>query len=258
MLSTAPFASPDRPVARPGQPAPPPVETPDPRRYSLCREPVCWVLVFQGREAYLSYEIGLCYVSHLLQHPNQTVSAARLFVKFHPPSPGASGITELGLSDASEAIELSDDAIPGEENLDKDTERVLEAHREKAQKCRDMLRDPDASPSGKQLAREQLQQITRFLATQKSSAQDSSTQAGKRVRKSIQRLCDHLREPMPGEKAPNPEALAFADYVEEHILVPSRRYTLAKKGANVHFARGELAGQLSFECPSDHRWSIRP
>jgi hypothetical protein len=51
-------------------------------------------------------------------------------------------------------------------------------------------------------------------------------------------------------------ALAFAEYIEKHILVPSRRYTRAKPGSNVRIARGELAGRLIFECPPGHRWSV--
>jgi hypothetical protein len=61
---------------------------------------------------------------------------------------------------------------------------------------------------------------------------------------------------MPGEKEPRPVAVAFADYIEEHILVPSRRYTRAKPGARVRIARGELAGRLIFEGPPGDRWSV--
>jgi hypothetical protein len=56
---------------------------------------------------------------------------------------------------------------------------------------------------------------------------------------------------------PDPVAVAFAEYIEQHILVPSRRYTRAKSGANVRVARGELAGRLIFECPPGHRWNVR-
>jgi hypothetical protein len=235
---------------------PPPIVQPAaPFRYSLRREPACWVLVFEGKYAYLKHEIGLRYVNYLLHHPDQAVSGATLFSKFHPQSPEASGITQLVRPDAGEPRDLPDDAIPSEDNLDKDTERILAAHREKAQEFRETLRDPEALPSEKDFARQQLQQIIEFLATQKSTTQDASTRAGKRVRKSIQRLCENLTSQESGQPAPDPVAREFAAYVAQHILGPSRRYSVPKKGANVRVARGELAGQLTFECPSGHRWS---
>jgi hypothetical protein len=87
-----------------------PVETPDPLCYTLRREPACWVLVFQGRRAYLKYEIGLAYVAYLLSHPDQRVSGTTLFSKFHPQSPKASGISHLVSPDGGEITDLPDDA----------------------------------------------------------------------------------------------------------------------------------------------------
>jgi hypothetical protein len=243
------------PANEAGQTAP--VETPDPLCHTLRREPACWVLVFQGRRAYLKYEIGLQYVGYLLSHPDQRVSGATLFSKFHPQSPKVSGISHLVSPDGGEITDLPDDATPSEENLDKDTERVLEAHREKAHEFRETLRDPDASASDKEFARRELRQIIRFLATEKRTNQDPNTRAVKRVHKSIQRLCDHLASQEPGHTAADPVAREFAGYIAQHILVPSRRYTVARRGANVRVARGELAGHLVFECPRGHNWFVQ-
>ena len=76
------------------------------------------------------------------------------------------------------------------------------------------------------------------------------------VHRSIQRLCTSLRKSAAGQGVANLTVLAFAEYIERHILVPSRRYTRAKLGANVRVARGELAGRLIFECPAGHCWSV--
>jgi hypothetical protein len=59
---------------------------------------------------YLKHEIGLHYVSYLLHHPNEAVSGATLFSKFHRQSAKASGITALALPDTGEFPEHSDDA----------------------------------------------------------------------------------------------------------------------------------------------------
>src|ERR1035437_2652820 len=97
IVSTPVLANPHRPITTPPQPLPLTVETPDPSCYSLCREPACWVLVLEGKRAHLKHEIGLHYVNYLMHHPNQAVSGATLFSKFHLQSPETSGITHLAL-----------------------------------------------------------------------------------------------------------------------------------------------------------------
>ena len=140
-------------------------------------------------------------MSYLLRQPNEAVSGATLFSKFHLQSAKTSGITSLALSDTGEFTDLSDDTTLSQENLDKDTDRVLAAHREKAEEFRETLQNPDALPSDKEFAREQLRQIIAFLGTEKSITQDPNTCAGKRVRKAIQRLCDNLARQEPGATA---------------------------------------------------------
>ena len=76
------------------------------------------------------------------------------------------------------------------------------------------------------------------------------------MHRSITRRCEHLTQPTGAEGRPDPVAAAFAEYIEQHILQPSRRYTRARPGANVRLARGELAGRLVFECPPGDRWSV--
>ena len=114
-------------------------------------------------------------------------------------------------------------------------------------------------PEAERLEAQRLhEELLAFLKEHYRPPRSTGRAVTKRVHKSIQRLCGHLRNPMPTEKVPNSVALAFAEYIEEHIVVPSHRYTRAKPGARVRTARGELAGRLIFECPPDHRWSVRP
>ena len=203
-LSIPALANPHRPMTTPLQPPPLKMEVPDSFRYSLCREGACWVLLFKDGRAYLKHEIGLDYVSYLLRHPNEAVSGATLFSKFHRQSANASGITALPLPDTGEFTELSDDATISEENLDKDTERILAAHRAKAQEFREMLQNPDASPSDKKFAREQLRQIIEFLDTEKSIAKDRNTCAAKRVRKVHPAPLRQSRSPRARTRCPRP------------------------------------------------------
>ncbi len=106
-------------------------------------------------------------------------------------------------------------------------------------------------------ARHRYDQLLAFLKRHYRPERDPGGAVTRLVHRSIQRLCTSLRKPVAGQSVPDPVALAFAEYIEQHILVPSRRYTRAKPGSNVRLARGELAGRLIFECPPGHRWSAR-
>ena len=99
-------------------------------------------------------------------------------------------------------------------------------------------------------------ELLAFLKQHYRSERDPGSDVTRVVHRSIQRLWTNLRKAVAGQGVPDPTALAFAEYIERHILVPSRRYTRAKAGANVRVARGELAGRLIFECPPGDQWLV--
>jgi hypothetical protein len=105
-------------------------------------------------------------------------------------------------------------------------------------------------------ARRLYDELLAFLKQHYRPEPDPGGEVTRVVHRSIQRLCTNLRKAVAGQGVPNPTALAFAEYIDRHILMPSRRYTRAKTGANVRVARGELAGRLVFECPPNDRWSV--
>ena len=234
------------------------ISSADPCRCSLHREAACWVLVFKGGRALLKYEIGLKYVAYLLSHPDEPVPSATLFSMFSP-----------GRRTKSPAIELSDtaknelkpvtDGIPIDQLApDREELKARRSYYARLREYKETMNDVTTPESERLEAGRLYEELLVFLKNQYRPACSPGRAVTKRVHKSIQRLCDHLRNPMPTVKVPNPTALAFAEYIEEHIVVPSHRYTRAKSGARVRIARGELAGRLIFECPPDDRWSVRP
>jgi hypothetical protein len=138
----------------------------------------------------------------------------------------------------------------------KDEAEARSRHYAQLREYREAMDDPAIPESERVEAQRSHDELLAFLKEHYRPAPDAGGAVTKLVHRSIRRLCEHLKEARPGQKAPDPVAAAFGEYIAKHILLPSRRYTRAKPGANVHIARGELAGRLIFECPPDDRWSV--
>jgi hypothetical protein len=233
------------------------VEAAEPLRYSLRRESACWVLVFKNGYGYLKYEIGLAYVAWLLSHPGEPVPSATLFSRFSGGHRKYLALTELPDLETNELKPLMDGVGMDQLSADEDEEKARSAYYSKLREYRETLNDQTIPESERLEAQRLYEELRAFLKEHYRPAPCPGRAVTKRVHKSIQRLCEHLRRPLAGEPAPSPVAVAFAEYVEEHILVPSRRYTRARPGARVRIARGELAGRLVFECPPEDCWSVR-
>ncbi len=230
---------------------------PEPVRYSLCRDSGCWVLIFQNGCARLKYELGLAYVGYLLAHPNQHIPSATLFSEF---STGhrKDTLPELPDPETDEFTPLTDAVDTDPSLIEKGDEQARKEHYGMLREYRRAMNDPETPEWEREDARQRHDELQLYLRRQHPRARSPGQAVTKLVYKSIQRFCHYLREVIPGEKAPNPVALAFAEYIERHILLPSRRYTRAKPGANVHIARGGLAGRLIFDRPPGHHWSVEP
>jgi hypothetical protein len=233
-------------------------QTPDSSDYSLRREPVCWVLVFKNGNAFLKYEIGLAYVARLLSQPGEPVPSATLFSECSTGRRKGSSAMELADPDTGVPTPITDGVSISQWPPDNDEDELRRRCYAELKNYRKTIANPNTPGSKRAEAQRLHDELNTFLKKRYRRAPDPGREVTRLVHRSIQRLCDHLGTPMPGEKTPSPVAVAFAEYVVQHILVPSRRYTRAKRGARVRFARGELAGRLVFECPPGHRWSVHP
>ena len=224
--------------------------------YSLRREAACWVLVFKGGSAQLKKEVGAAYVARLFSQPDEPMPSATLFSNCSAGHRKNSSAAELPDPETGRSVPLTDGVGTAQLRPDQDEAEARSRYYAKLCEYKETAGNPGSTESERLEAQRAYDELLAFLQEHCRPAADPGRAVTKLVHKSIQRLCDHLREPMPGEKAPSPVAVAFAEYIEEHILVPSRRYTRAKPGARVRLARGDLAGRLIFECPPGERWSV--
>jgi hypothetical protein len=237
------------------QPSPAPQRS-DPHRYALRRGRVCWVLDFKPGSTQLKSEIDLGYVACLFSQPDEPLPSATLFSK----------------SSGGHRKDLANEELPDRETgllqpvtvgvgiaqlpPDKDEAKARSAYSAMLREYKETADDLAIPESERLEAQRSYDELLAFLREHYRPAPSPGQAVTKLVHKSIRRLCEHLLQPIPGEKTPDPTAIAFAAYIAEHILLPSRRYTRAKPGARVRIARGELAGRLIFECPPGDRWSV--
>ncbi|MCX6929478.1 MAG: hypothetical protein NT154_40625 [Verrucomicrobia bacterium] len=250
------FASRQRTASDASASSPLKMEIADPFRYSLCREAGCWVLCFRDGEAYLKREIGLEYVGCLLAQPDQWVPSATLFSRFSAAHGKNLAAAELPDPETGDLTPLTDGVDTGQLRPDNDEAQARRRYWAQLGEYKGTFSDRSIPEPEREEARRLHDELLAFLKQHYRSEADPGGDVTRVVHRSIQRLCTNLRKPAAGQGVANPVALAFAEYIELHILVPSRRYTRAKAGANVRVARGELAGRLIFECPPDDCWSV--
>jgi hypothetical protein len=225
-------------------------------QHSLRREAGCWVLLLQGNSACPKHEIGLSYVARLLTHPSEPLASASLFAEFSTGHRQTGLNAELPDPETGLLKPITDGVGTAQSPLEDEEAEARQRHYSELSNYRSIIDDPTIPESERREAQDGYDELLAFLEEHYRRRSSSPGQAvTKLVHRSIQRLCRNLRRTPPGAKGPNPAAVAFADYIEAHILVPSRRYTSAKAGGNVRLARGELAGRLVFEPPG-HHWQV--
>jgi hypothetical protein len=238
-----------------------PAQKPDrgdgPFRYSLRHEGWCWVFECIDGRVGLKPEIGLWYVAWLLANPNEAVPCAKLFSRFSGGLRGDLPMAELPDPETGVPREVTDGVGFSQLPASEDEAEARRGYFAQLRKYREAIDDPAIPESERAEAQRCYDELAAFLHEHYQRAPDPGRAVTKLVHRSIRRLCDHLQEPLPGERAPNPVAAALGDYIAKHILVPSRRYTRAKPGAHVRIARGELAGRLIFECPPEDGWCVK-
>ena len=81
-----------RKPARPRHSRPRPPEQP---RYALRRDGNLWHLTFDGRQAILNHEQGICYVAEMFSRPGERVKKLNLAAKYSSPKSNRRGSLEI-------------------------------------------------------------------------------------------------------------------------------------------------------------------
>ena len=221
-------------------------------RYALRRDGDLWHLAFEGGEAVLKHEQGLCYVAEMFSRPGERVKKLNLAAKYSSPKSQRRGSIEVydpvtGKYDTPASTEAVHEAA-----LAADDEEARRAYKHRGRELIDTINDPTETERAKEEAREELEEITAHLTKDSRQLRDSTKAAADAIRSAIKKLLRNLS--VPGGSAASSYAVrrAFAEHIQRYLIIPSRRYAApaARK------ARGDLTGCLLYEPPAGTSWAI--
>jgi hypothetical protein len=210
-----------------------------------------WKLIFDGHEADLKHERGIFYVAWLLYHPPaQPIHALDLIAKIPELYRNQLGLAQITYPDNGKSTTLESHARIQERSLALDDAQVLRAILKKQQELEAILDDESESEPIKQEALRELEAIIQFQKQHGKRSQTNSQRAADSVRKAIIRFHQRLSKTADAKADPNHVLARFAAHLENHLLIPSRRYS----GHGNAYARTGLAGCFTYEPPSGCVW----
>ena len=197
-------------------------------RYALRIEAGIWKIVFDGRSAEWKDEKGMQYAAYLMKSPPAepiygTKLAALVF--------GHADVPELSLGKDGPA-----------------SQRAIETE---ARDLAAVMASGSATEMEKEEARQRLEELSRVRKEAGRRPESNAEKAVRAVRKSIQRLQKKLAARKDGQGKPHPVLAPFAEHLEKHLLRPSARFGLRKRGR----VRAGVAGCFTYEPPEGVRWT---
>jgi len=222
-------------------------------RYVLRRGLGFWELTYAGRRVVLKHEQGLFYVAWLLlDPPEQPLHGMALALKASAAfaiTPRASSM----LSDPTngQAVPVAREATVQEYDLGLDDAKAAAALRRKQRELEALLDDPAQCEVAKAEAVRELEQIYRYQQEDPGRLDRTAKKCVRTVRMAIRRFHQHLAASLTASGKPHPVSRAFAQHLEEFLLVPSARFS-GRRGAR---ARVGIAGRFTYEPPPGVRWT---
>ena len=221
-------------------------------RYALHREGSLWRLTFDGGQAILKHEQGICYVAEMLSHPRERVKKLNLAAKLSSPrSKGGSGIEIYDPATGHHEPPASLEPVH-ETALAADDLEARRAYQARTRKLKAMIGDPTETKRAKVAAGEELEAIAAHLRKDSRTHRDPTKAAADAVRIGINRFLRNLVGRGDTVTSPLRVRRGLARHLDRYLLVPSSRYALP--GARK--ARGELTGCLLYDPPAETRWVV--
>jgi hypothetical protein len=197
-------------------------------RYALRLEAGIWKIVFDGKPADWKDEKGMQYAAYLMKNPPAepiygTKLAALVF--------GHADVPELSLGKDGAA-----------------SQRAIERE---AKELAAVIASGNSSKMEKDEARQRLEELALVRKQAGKRPESNAEKAVRAVRKAIQRLQKNLAGQKDRQGKPHPVLVPFAEHLEKHLLRPSARFGLRKRGR----AKAGVAGCFTYEPPEGVTWT---
>lgn len=207
-------------------------------RYALRRGFKVWQLVYDGEPVVVGHEVGLVHVAWLLAHPGaDPVHALELA--------GRLAITPEEMRGLAPG--LPQGAVVRRRSLHLEDSEAARALWRKQRELEAILENERESEQVKAEAERELEELLTIRSKHLRRASDVSSRAAHAVRKSIRRLHRRLADAVDADGRPHRVLRAFAEHLEKHLLVPSRRWAGVR-------ALGNYPGCLVYEPPEGIVW----
>jgi len=222
-----------------------------PKSYSLSKGLGVWNLIFNGRSSVVKHEQGVSYVAYLLANPPaEPIHAFELIAGAQATARHHSNSGELIDPRTGIAMQLDKYSRIQERGLGVEDLETLRGLRRKGQELEAILDDSDELEPVKAEALRELEQIVTLQRRHMRRSEDNAQKTVRAVRRAIARFHAHLEGAREAEGRPHAVLRQFAIHLETHLLIPSARYS----GARRALARRGRVGCFTYEPPPGVVW----
>ncbi|MDD5677881.1 MAG: hypothetical protein PHW60_07810 [Kiritimatiellae bacterium] len=221
-------------------------------RYALRRDRAAWKLVYDGQEAVLRHERGILYVAYLLQNPpREPIHALDLAVHVPDIYRKQLGITATTDALTGETVQLHRHARIQERSLGIEALESAKGVWKAQQKWEAVLEDNNATEPERAEALRYLEEIATFQRKYAEHSKSNADRLVRAVRRAVTRFHDNLVKALDANGNPHPVLTAFAEHLNNHLLIPSARYS----GSYRSRSRTGIAGCFTYEPPAGVTWA---
>jgi hypothetical protein len=208
-------------------------------RYALRRGFKVWQLIFDRKTALIQHEAGLVHVAWLLAHPGAE--------PIHALDLAGRAAVEHPEEKRELATGLPVNAVVRQRSLTMENSSTTRAVWRKQRELEGILEDERESEQVKAEAQRELDELMFVRSKQLRQFADDSARTAHAVRRSIRRLYHRLARAVDAEGKPHRVFRAFAAHLQNHLLIPSRRWAGSR-------AAGDYPGCLVYEPPRGVWW----
>jgi len=215
-------------------------------RYRIAKGYKVWTLVFEGRHAHISDEMGVYYVAHLLKALDPTPIHALDLWNVVPAH-----LREQAKGGAVAGEVLLRGARMVQDDYGREQKAVMKKLWRQEKELEKQLEEPNLSELERDETTKDLERVKASLKAKASRYEAQAERAVRAVRRAITRFQEQLAEATDEDGQPHAVLRDFAVHIHRYILTPSARLGggLKMKGGG----SGEI-GRFVYERPAGVRW----
>jgi len=194
----------------------------------------------------------LKYVAYLLLNPPaEPIFGFNLASRVASPQNEEHAVTEIVHPYTGEIVPVPKDAVIQERNLGLDDAETMRFVLRKQNELESLLDDPDLIEPVRAEIHRELIGLYEYEKSNTNKLLDTAQKTVRAVRIAIKRLHDRLAAAVDEAGFPDPVRRAFAEHLQQFLIIPSSRYTSPASRRK----KDEAAGCFTYEPPFGVVWT---